>query len=71
MALTMTSLDRTFGVRITGKRIPNFTGDEWQTVMDAFHDHAALVLPEQFLTVDEHIAFAVVVLHQATGRLFE
>ena len=58
MALIMTSLDRTFGVRITGKRIPDYTDDEWQTVMDAFHDHAALVLPEQFLTADEHIAFA-------------
>jgi len=55
--VTVTPLETTLGARITDIRIPEMTADEWAVVENAFHEHGALVFPDQHLTGEEQSAF--------------
>jgi alpha-ketoglutarate-dependent taurine dioxygenase len=57
MTLQFTPLDSSFGARVTGGHIADFTEDEWTEVIDAFHNYAALVFSDQHLTPEQHVAF--------------
>ena len=54
---TITPLDASFGAVITDIRIADMDDAEWRVVEDAFHEHAALVFPNQHLSEEEQIAF--------------
>lgn len=54
---TITPLDATLGARVTDVRLADMNEAEWQAILDAFHEHAALVFPSQDLTGPEQIAF--------------
>lgn len=56
--VTVTPLETTLGARITDIKIAAMTDTDWKTVEQAFHDHGALVFPDQHVTDDEQIAFA-------------
>ena len=50
-------LDVSFGAVVTDIRIADMDEAEWRVVEDAFHEHAALVFPDQHLSEEEQIAF--------------
>ena len=55
--VTVTPLETTLGARVTDIRIPEMTAEEWAVVENAFHEHGALVFPDQYLTDEEQSAF--------------
>src|SRR5262245_4747593 len=55
---TVTRIDATLGAVVTGLGLARMDAATWQTVEDAFHEHAVLVFPGQHLTEDEQVAFA-------------
>ncbi len=58
MAPTVTPIEGlSFGARITDIDLNDLDDDAWQCVEDAFHQHAALVFPNQHLSMDAQIAF--------------
>ena len=50
-------LDVSFGAVVTDIRIADMDEAEWRVVEDAFHEHAALVFPDQHLSEEEQISF--------------
>ena len=55
--VTVTPLETTLGARITDIKISHMSSDEWTVVENAFHEHAALIFPEQHVTDEEQAAF--------------
>jgi len=58
VALTVERLDATLGAVVTGVRVADLDEATWLELLDAFHEHAVLVLPDQHLTSEEQRAFA-------------
>ena len=54
----ITPIDATLGAVVTDLDLSRMDARTWQTVEQAFHDHAVLVFPGQHLTEDEQVAFA-------------
>lgn len=46
------------GAEVSDIRLAEVTDDEFADIRDAFHKHCMLAFPGQFLTIDEHVAFA-------------
>jgi alpha-ketoglutarate-dependent taurine dioxygenase len=55
--VTVTPLETTLGARITDIKIASMSDADWKTVEQAFHDHGALVFPDQHVSDDEQVAF--------------
>lgn len=53
----ITPLDGSFAARVTDVALGELSAAEWRAIEDAFHEHAALVFPEQHLTDEQHAAF--------------
>lgn len=49
---------KTFGAFVTGVKLTNLTAEERKVIQTAFHEHALLVFPEQFLSDEERVGFA-------------
>lgn len=58
MQPTIRPTDATLGATITGVDLASMTQDVWQTIIDAFHEHAVLVFPDQHLSDDAQVEFA-------------
>lgn len=54
---TVTPLETTLGARITGINIATMSAADWRVVEQAFHDHGALIFPDQHLSDEEQVAF--------------
>ena len=55
---TITPIDGTsFGAVVTGIELARLDDPTWRLVEAAFHEHAALIFPGQFLSDDAQIAF--------------
>jgi alpha-ketoglutarate-dependent taurine dioxygenase len=54
----ITPLDASFGARITDVTLGRLDDLEWSAIEKAFNEYGALVFPAQFLSDEEHIAFA-------------
>ena len=58
MAPTVTPIEGlSFGAEITGIDLNQLDAATWQCVEDAFHEYAALVFPNQKLTMEAQVAF--------------
>ena len=55
--VTVTPLETTLGARITDIKIAHMSSDEWTVIENAFHEHGALIFPEQHVTDEEQAAF--------------
>ena len=51
--------DKSFGAVITDVDLNTIEPTAWQTIEDAFHEHAALVFPGQFLSEAAQVAFGM------------
>ncbi len=58
MSITVRPLDATLGAVVTGVELRALDDDAWAAVEAAFHTHAVLVFPGQFLTEAEQEGFA-------------
>lgn len=56
--LSITPLTGAIGAAISGVRLADISEQQFQVIRQAFHDNCMLVFRDQFLTIDEHIAFA-------------
>ena len=56
--LEIKRVDATLGAVVTGVDLRTLSDAEWQAIETAFHEHAVLVFPGQFLEADEQEAFA-------------
>ena len=59
MQPTITPMETTMGATVAGIDLANLSEAEWRMVEDAFHEHAVLLFPEQNLTDEAQIAFAL------------
>ena len=55
----ITPIDATLGAVVTDITLSGMDAVTWKAVEQAFHDHAVLVFPEQHLTEEEQVAFAI------------
>ena len=55
--VTVTPLETTLGARITDIDVTKMNGDEWSTVERAFHDHGALIFPDQHISDVDQVTF--------------
>jgi alpha-ketoglutarate-dependent taurine dioxygenase len=55
--VTVTPLESTLGARIIDIKIAHMSPEEWSVVEKAFHDHGALVFPDQHVSDEEQAAF--------------
>jgi alpha-ketoglutarate-dependent taurine dioxygenase len=51
-------LDASFGAVVTGVRLATLSEEEFRALYDAWLEHALLIVPDQYLTRAEQIAFA-------------
>ena len=58
MLPTITPIDATLGATITDIDLANLDKPTWRIVEDAFHEYAALIFPNQYLTEENQITFA-------------
>lgn len=58
MAIEVTPSTATLGATVRGVSLAHLDEAAWTALLDAFHEHAVLVFPEQFLTRDEQLAFS-------------
>jgi alpha-ketoglutarate-dependent taurine dioxygenase len=59
MPATITPIaDSTLGAVVTNVDLSDLDPSNWRLIEDAFHEYAALVVPEQFLTGDAQVVFA-------------
>lgn len=58
MAITVRPTEATLGATVTGVDLTALTGEEWNAVEAAFHEHAVLLFPDQHLGADAQVAFA-------------
>ncbi len=58
MEPTVTRVDATLGVTITGVDLANLDDATWRFIEDAFHEYALLIFPEQHLSADDQVAFS-------------
>ncbi|MBT4703607.1 MAG: TauD/TfdA family dioxygenase [Rhodospirillaceae bacterium] len=54
----VTALTGSIGAAISGLRLTDINDDQFSAIRTAFHKNCMLVFRDQFLSVDEHIAFA-------------
>ncbi|MDP6830969.1 MAG: TauD/TfdA family dioxygenase [Alphaproteobacteria bacterium] len=59
MPPTITPMDTTMGATVTDIDLANLDETEWRMVEDAFHEHAMLLFPQQNLTDEAQINFAL------------
>ena len=59
MKPTVTPIDATFGARITGVALANLNDDAWNEIEDAFHEYGMLVFPNQGLSEEDQVDFAL------------
>lgn len=60
MQPTVTPLeDTTFGAIVTDVNLNTVDDASWRIIEDAFHEHAALVFPAQYLSEDAQVSFAM------------
>ncbi|MGI9594836.1 MAG: TauD/TfdA dioxygenase family protein [Acidimicrobiales bacterium] len=58
MTIDVVPLSGAIGAAVTGVPLAAIDDEQFELIHRAFLDHCMLVFPEQFLTVDEHVAFA-------------
>ena len=58
MSVDVRPTDATLGATVTGVDLRDLTDQQWDSIYDAFHEHAVLVFPGQFLETEEQEAFA-------------
>jgi alpha-ketoglutarate-dependent taurine dioxygenase len=51
-------LETTLGAEVSGLDLRDLTEPAWRRLLDAFHEYAVLVFPEQYLSPDEQRRFA-------------
>ena len=56
--VTITPLTGSIGATISGLRLAEVTSDQFAAIREAFLANCMLVFRDQFLSVDEHVAFA-------------
>lgn len=56
-APTIAPTGTTLGAVVTDVRLADLDHDTWSVILDAFHEHAVLVFPDQHLTSAEQAAF--------------
>ncbi len=56
--LNVTPLTGSIGAAITGVCLAEISGEQFAAIQEAFYSHCMLVFQDQFLSVDEHVAFA-------------
>ena len=49
--------EATLGAVVTGVKLSALSDPDWRTIEAAFHEHAVLIFPDQYLTRDEQAAF--------------
>ncbi len=59
MPLTITPTDATLGATITDIDLAGLDDDTWKCVEDAFHEYGVLIFPDQNLSGEAQIAFAM------------
>jgi alpha-ketoglutarate-dependent taurine dioxygenase len=57
MDMVVTPSTATLGAVVHGVELRALDDASWSAIEDAFHEHAVLVFPEQFLDDDEQSAF--------------
>ena len=55
---TVQKLETTLGAVVTDVKLASMDDGQWQTVLNAFHEHALLIFPAQHLSDDEQVQFA-------------
>jgi alpha-ketoglutarate-dependent taurine dioxygenase len=55
--VTVTPLETTLGARITDIDVVKMSADDWTTVEQAFHDHGALIFPDQHISDTDQVTF--------------
>lgn len=58
MTIEIEPLSGAIGAALRGVRLAELGDSEFEIIHTAFLDHCLLVFPEQFLSIDEHVAFA-------------
>ena len=53
----VTALTGSIGAAISGVRLTNINDDQFVAIRTAFHEYCMLVFRDQFLSVEEHVAF--------------
>lgn len=56
--IEVAALSGSIGASVTGVKLGSISDAEFDIVHAAFLEHCVLVFPEQFLSVDDHVAFA-------------
>jgi taurine dioxygenase len=57
-SINIAPLTGSIGGQVTGVKLGLLTDTEFEVIREAFLSHCMLVFPEQYLSTDEHVAFA-------------
>lgn len=57
MTVKVTPLDATLGAELSGARLSDLDHETWTQIEEAFNEYAVLIARDQFLTLDEQLAF--------------
>lgn len=58
MGISISRLSGAIGAEVTGVRLADLSEDEFEAIHAAFLEHCMLTFPDQFLSPDDHVAFA-------------